>query len=110
MNIDFGELSHRINIYTISISRDAIGGEIATKSLWKSCWAKVEPQIEAQKYTRHVSQEKQKLFIYMRYQNALHKKMLVEYGDEYYEIQSIINVEAAGQWLKIIAVKSEVAT
>lgn len=106
-NLDFGELRQRIIIYTPLVTKDVIGGEIINKQLWNEVWAKVKPEAERQKYTGHIGQEVKKLTIYMRYLAGLEAQMIVEFDGKDYEIQTIVNVDAADQWLKITVTNNE---
>ena len=107
-NIDFGQLTQRIAIYNLTIARDAIGGEIVTKSLWAECWAKLEPQRQNQNLASHVRHNNHDLMVHTRYQIGLLKQMLIEHEGVQYEIKSVVNLEAADQWLKITATRNEV--
>lgn len=107
-DLDFGQLNQRIAIYSLNVGRDVIGGEIVTKSLSTECWAKLEPQRQSQNFAGHVSQNKHSLIVYIRYQSGIYKQMLIEHKGLQYEIQSVINMEAADLWLKITASKREV--
>ncbi|PCI88969.1 MAG: hypothetical protein COB24_00385 [Hyphomicrobiales bacterium] len=107
-NLDFGQLNQRIAIYSLNVGRDVIGGEIVTKSLSTECWAKLEPQRQSQNFSGHVSKGKDSLIVYIRYQSGIYKQMLIEHEGVQYEIQSVINMEAADLWLKMTASKREV--
>lgn len=103
--IDFGELNQRIDIYNQSISRDAIGGEIVSLALWRQCWAKVEPQALLHEYQNRAKRERQKYIFHLRYQDGIIPQMVIVHDEDNYEIQSVVNIETADQWLKIIATR-----
>uniref|UniRef100_A0A2A4Z914 Head-tail adaptor protein n=1 Tax=OCS116 cluster bacterium TaxID=2030921 RepID=A0A2A4Z914_9PROT len=107
-NIDFGELNQRFSIYSLTIGRDVIGGEIVSKSLWVECWAKLEPQRHSQNLAGQVNRVKDSLIVYMRHQAGIYRQMLIEHEGAQYEIKSVVNMQAADQWLKITASKCEV--
>lgn len=105
--MDFGELNQFVSIYNIVISRDDIGGEIASKLLLKQVWAKISSQTEQQKYSQSLSSDLQLFIIYTRFDVEISKQMLIEHDGDFYEIQSVVNVDSADKWLKIVAMKSE---
>ncbi|MCJ8323068.1 MAG: phage head closure protein [Rhizobiales bacterium] len=103
--VDFGELTQRIDIYNIVVSRDAIGGEVSAKTLWKTCWARLEPQQSEDRFSNQATKHLQKYRFYLRYQVEIKPQMQIEHAGDSYEILSVLDIDAKNEWLKISAVK-----
>lgn len=105
--VDFGQLTQRIAIYNIAVSPDIIGGEVTNKTLFAERWARVELKTERQSMSGQISQDKTEIMVHLRYFTGVRKQMQVKFNDEFYEIQSVQNLDEADLWLRVLALKSE---
>lgn len=96
-----GELSKRIIIKKELNQNDWI--VTAEEDIITKCWAKITP-ISGRAYWEAQAQQSQITHeIVIRYKNNIDATMIVEYKGRKFDIDSVININEANRYLKIMA-------
>lgn len=93
-----GQLRHRVTIQQLGpVTRDAMGGEIATWNTYAELYAAVEPLegrelFSAQQVAAEISHR-----VRIRYHAGVVPKMRVLFGSRVFDIQSAMSIEERGR-------------
>ena len=101
-----GELKKLIDIESHSVTSDGMGASVETWATYKSgIWAAIWPvsankQIQAGKQAIEITHR-----IRIRYTIGVTPDMRIKYGNAYFKITSVINVEMENRMIDILAVE-----
>lgn len=102
MNVNAGELRHKIEIYTTITTTDADGYTSETPVLFHSCWAKFTRTSGTELVKANADFTEVKVRFLIRYTaKAIDRKMTVQYAGDTYEITYINDYEDKHEYIEI---------
>jgi SPP1 family predicted phage head-tail adaptor len=97
-----GELRERVKLQEKAVTRDAVGGEAVTWKDRATVWAAVEPLSGRELFAAQQVQAETSVRIRMRYWSEVAPEWRVVWQDRVYEVQSVIDTDAAGRELQLM--------
>lgn len=101
MDIDAGELRHRISFVVDDSQPNSNGFRIPSRRTVYSCRAKWQQESGKEVANRDGDYSEERGVFIIRYHAGLTRKMLVEYKNKDYEIKYIDTYNGLPDWLKI---------
>lgn len=107
--VNVADFRHRVTLQTLTETADGSGGFTSSWADTVSVWASITP---ASGYERAQGQQLEAIITHkmmMRYMAGLNTKQRIKFGDRYFSITSIINLDEANRFLQIMAAESSMA-
>lgn len=102
-----GEMRHRIFFQQAIETDDGYGGKVKT---WINCgeaWAKVEPLTGREFFYAHQIQAEVTHRVTTRFRQDVHREMRISAGSRILEIESIVDLDEAHQFLEFFCRESK---
>lgn len=90
-----GDLIHRIDLQTRSVTRDAVGGDVVTWTTENTVWAAVEPIVRKshESFSAQQVQVMADILFRIRYYPAITTAYRIGWNGGYYDITAVIDLK-----------------
>lgn len=96
-----GEFDKRITIQALTRTADGVGGHTEAWSTYAATWAKIETLSGNEDFQAWQIQSTNNYRILIRYRTGVKPEMRVNYGDRYFRILAVQNVDFADWELEL---------
>lgn len=92
-----GLMRHRIQIQSLTETRNALGEKESSWTELKTVWSTYEPKTAGESYQEDQFQAKRTVLFRIRYREGITSKMRVLYDGDVYDIQSVVPYKYRGE-------------
>ncbi len=97
-----GKLRHQVEILKPIISKDALGQEVENLEVQKTVWASIEPLSGKEYFSAKQVNSEVNIKITIRYIGSLLPHWVVQFGQQVFNIETIINFEERNKYLQLL--------
>jgi SPP1 family predicted phage head-tail adaptor len=100
--IEAGKLRNRVTIQQYTAAKNDYGEDIKAWTDYYDCWASIEPLTGREYFDSQQIVPETQSRVVIRYKEGVAPTMRVKWGDIYYDILSVLNIQEKNKKLELI--------